>query len=207
MMTSCAPDCIGALPCLRLSLCAVPESNPRRRRELPPLCHTPALPVLSSASPYIIKRYGPRRSYLFPVLFRLFPGFAPEQSRCPAVVLLPPPEGFLPVDLPAAVQADQAVPFPHPGGKSGKGQFPAPSSVSQTAMPPSIRSITSMVPSPLQELFRLPVVTLHPQGNPIGGDADLAQQVGAVNRAIFIQTLQRCRCGMPIGIALAHRDH
>ena len=36
-----------------------------------------------------------------------------------------------------------------------------------------------MVPSPLQELFRLPVVTLHPQGNPIGGDADLAQQVGA----------------------------
>ena len=97
----------------------------RRTASRPPrFRRIPALPGFCSRFSLYNKKVWPSQVIPFSVLFRLFPGFAPEQSRCPAVVLLPPPEGFLPVDLPAAIHADQAVPFPHPGGKSGKGQFP-----------------------------------------------------------------------------------
>lgn len=54
----------------------------------------PLSPAPAPASPLYNKKVWPSRSYLF-LFYSVVPGIAPEQSRCPAVVLLPPPEGFL----------------------------------------------------------------------------------------------------------------
>ena len=95
------------------------------------------------------------------------------------MVLLPPPERLLPVDLPDALLQAEAVPLLRTIRQRLYRQFyPAFAALADgNALLDPIDHQHRF--SSLQQVFPLAVLALHPQGDPIGADPDLAQQVGA----------------------------